>query len=393
MSHIVSFSITGLAGRKNIYEQNLNRDDNIFFGVNGSGKTSLLKILHSAMQNDARILRLVPFTSATVKIYSVTYKKIFTRTIHKSKEKEAPQKRVALRTRARRGVIEGYEIVGPLEDTHLTWKCTTKAKKDVKSTSWSHRYLPTSRLHMSEEPEWLYGPGEIHPLTEENLDLLFEKSVERLWTRYSAEVLTEVRSAQEKGLTGILKAVLSTTRKKKKSKARKLSAETAYERVEKFLSRQKSASILGTFSAFEKRYKQDENLQSVVADIDQVEERIEEAVKSRDRLKNLIKKMYKGNKNLKFEDQSIQIEKLDGGSIGLTTLSSGEKHLLRIFLETLLVGESSIIIDEPEISMHVDWQRELIAAMHSLNPSAQLIVATHSPEIIADISDDKIFEI
>jgi predicted ATPase len=202
-----------------------------------------------------------------------------------------------------------------------------------------------------------------------------------------------VRSAQEKGLAGILEAVLATTRKTKKSKARMLDAETAYNRVKKFLARQGSVSTLGSLSAFEKRYHIDANLQNVVADIDQVERKIAEAVKSRDYLQSLIEKMYSGNKQLKFMDQSIRVERLDGRDIGLVSLSSGEKHLLRIFLETLLVGESSIMIDEPEISMHVDWQNELIPAMRTLNPSAQLILATHSPEIMTKISDDKIFNL
>jgi predicted ATPase len=59
----------------------------------------------------------------------------------------------------------------------------------------------------------------------------------------------------------------------------------------------------------------------------------------------------------------------------------------------LLVRESSMIIDEPEISMHVDWQKDLIHSLRALNPDAQLILATHSPEIMADIPDSKIFRI
>ena len=49
MAHITEFAITGLAGRTDVYSGRFNRDVNIFFGLNGSGKTSLLKILHSAM--------------------------------------------------------------------------------------------------------------------------------------------------------------------------------------------------------------------------------------------------------------------------------------------------------------------------------------------------------
>jgi len=82
-----------------------------------------------------------------------------------------------------------------------------------------------------------------------------------------------------------------------------------------------------------------------------------------------------------------------GKNIGLASLSSGEKHLLRILVEALLIGESSLIVDEPEISMHVDWQKQLIHSLRALNQTAQFIFATHSPEVLADVPDEKIFRI
>jgi AAA15 family ATPase/GTPase len=66
MSHIMKFSIKELAGRKKEYTRILNEDINIFFGLNGSGKTSLLKILHAAMSMDRDILRNVPFKQANI---------------------------------------------------------------------------------------------------------------------------------------------------------------------------------------------------------------------------------------------------------------------------------------------------------------------------------------
>jgi predicted ATP-dependent endonuclease of OLD family len=62
-------------------------------------------------------------------------------------------------------------------------------------------------------------------------------------------------------------------------------------------------------------------------------------------------------------------------------------------VETLLTGPSTILIDEPEISLHIDWQRTLIKNLRILNPEAQIIVATHSPEIMAEVEDKYIHEI
>ena len=72
--------------------------------------------------------------------------------------------------------------------------------------------------------------------------------------------------------------------------------------------------------------------------------------------------------------------------IGLSKLSSGEKHefimLFKLIFET--PANSLVLIDEPEISLHVSWQLEFmsdLAKMQSAN-QFQSIIATHSPQII-----------
>ncbi|MFA4920107.1 MAG: AAA family ATPase [Thermodesulfovibrionales bacterium] len=400
MSHIVSFRVEGLTGRKKPLELELNRDTNIFFGLNGSGKTSLLKIFHAAMANNTKILAAVPFTAAEVSIYSMTWKKVFTRSIKKigvARDTGSRGRRVIHRELTiGREVVTAEEEIRPEEG--LTWTCTPATPKEASSSRWAHEYLPTSRLHVSDEDE-LYGlPIEYtrqnRPwLTEEQLDSFFARSVEQLWSRYSAQVLGAVRKAQEQGLASILRAVLSPESASGRRRTSKLTVATAYERVENFLKRQGSASILGTQAAFEKRYAADATLQDVVQDIDLVEDKIKDAMTSRNTLQELITRMFSGNKKICFTDESIEVNIPSGEKIGLASLSSGEKHLLLIFVQSLLVGESSMMIDEPEISMHVDWQKDLIRSVRALNPEAQLIFATHSPEIMADIPDDKIFRI
>lgn len=67
-------------------------------------------------------------------------------------------------------------------------------------------------------------------------------------------------------------------------------------------------------------------------------------------------------------------------------LSSGEKQFLIVMLTVLLQRkkESILIMDEPEISMHIDWQRELLNNLKKLNPNCQIILATHSPGVVMD---------
>ena len=69
--------------------------------------------------------------------------------------------------------------------------------------------------------------------------------------------------------------------------------------------------------------------------------------------------------------------------IPTSKLSSGEKQLLIILIEALLQRQAQCIYitDEPELSLHIEWQRNIIPAVKRINSRAQVIAATHSPEV------------
>jgi energy-coupling factor transporter ATP-binding protein EcfA2 len=398
MAHIVEFSIAGLAGRKGTYTQTLDRHVNIFFGLNGSGKTSLLKILHSAMSGNSAILKSVPFQSAEVKVYSIQHDRVFTHTIKKDTTRPTEES----------SEIDTSNILSTFQEyieapTAVLFREVAKAQKssdwkvtpqtrDRDRSGWAHRYLPTSRLYTGlktlESSIIRSGIG----VSEELLDQYYAETLQSLWRNYYTNILTAVRKAQEDGLANILKAVLSGG-KQSKEKPHEVDIKTAYERVAKFLERQGSPGILGSLERFAKHYEENVQLRSVVSDIDEIEQRIARATAPRDQLQVLIQAMFTGNKEVHFGDTSIDVATDTKEKIGLHTLSSGEKHLLRILIETLLAAQNSILIDEPELSMHVDWQKELIKIMQQLNQDAQIIMATHSPEIMANVSDDRIFRL
>ncbi len=70
-------------------------------------------------------------------------------------------------------------------------------------------------------------------------------------------------------------------------------------------------------------------------------------------------------------------------------LSSGEKQLIILLTEALLQEKRQFIYiaDEPELSLHISWQRKIIPSITQLNENAQLIIATHSPEIVGKKGD------
>ena len=396
MSHIVEFTINDLAGRKKPLHCKLDRQLNVFYGLNGSGKTSLIKILHSAMSGDPSSIQNVPFSSATVKIYSIDYGKIFTRTITRGEERRPHEIEVPSEIESRLEVKEFVQIKSVKESyPKLEWteEPQVQESEETKTTHWRHRYLPTTRLHVVEGmalpyPTRLLGTEQL--FTEEQLDAVFAESVERLWSRYSSDLLVAVRRAQEEGLARILESILAPTEQTRKDGTITPDAKEAYACLKKFIQRQGSRILLGNYRTFQKRYNKEPNFQLMVADIHNVESEIQQVMTPRDKLQSLIERIYTGGKHIDFGDRSITVKDAQGSSISLASLSSGEKHLMRILVETLLAEASSIMINEPEISMHIDWQRDLLATMNTLNPHAQLIVATHSPEIMANVPDKRI---
>lgn len=75
--------------------------------------------------------------------------------------------------------------------------------------------------------------------------------------------------------------------------------------------------------------------------------------------------------------------KLTNGTHGLNDLSSGERHLLTFLTMFIIKGSKRdlLMIDEPEISLNIKWQRRLIELLQNLAPNSQIILASHSPSI------------
>ena len=76
-------------------------------------------------------------------------------------------------------------------------------------------------------------------------------------------------------------------------------------------------------------------------------------------------------------------------------LSAGEKQILAILL-TVLVEDNQpyvLFMDEPEISLHFEWQKRLIDLVLQLNPNIQIIMTTHSPAVVMNGWTDRVTEV
>lgn len=113
------------------------------------------------------------------------------------------------------------------------------------------------------------------------------------------------------------------------------------------------------------------------------------------KLQDLIDELFsETGKKIIRKSNEIQFEQ-DGDILTPYQLSSGEKQMLVILL-TVLVQDNqpcTLFMDEPEISLHVEWQQRLISLIRSLNPNVQIILTTHSPAVIMDGWLDAVTEV
>jgi predicted ATP-dependent endonuclease of OLD family len=99
--------------------------------------------------------------------------------------------------------------------------------------------------------------------------------------------------------------------------------------------------------------------------------------------------------NDKVGEVYFTLNDIEKTKISLGKLSSGEKQLLILLFSTVIENYADCITfwDEPEISLHIEWQRKLIRVIRKLNPNMQLIIATHSPSILFEGWENRVLNI
>ena len=108
-------------------------------------------------------------------------------------------------------------------------------------------------------------------------------------------------------------------------------------------------------------------------------------------MKVYVNKVADTNKWILIKDELIFNDLIEGlveNKISLEDLSSGEQHELVVLYNLLFVVSPNtlILIDEPEISLHVEWQEIFIRDLVEIAKLSKIdvLLATHSPSIIHD---------
>ncbi len=135
-------------------------------------------------------------------------------------------------------------------------------------------------------------------------------------------------------------------------------------------------------------------IESLLASIQEMDEKIaESSARTKKYLKVVNSFFAASDKEILFSKvdgqlrfKFISVEDSDGSQErGINELSSGERQIIIVlsYLYFVAKKDSIFIIDEPELSLHLAWQKEFVSAMLELAPeNCQIILASHSPEIV-----------
>jgi predicted ATPase len=412
---ISKLDILGLWGYRNFYIP-LNPDVNILIGPNGSGKTSIISMLASTLQLDFESLFEFDFEDLTITFRSESgdENELFL-------EKRRPGFRLSWHgnsfsdpkvvpiVRRRRFLRRGLSpTLPPIEeskfDTTPEGREGFEEIKDWLSKSFGISWFSVNRLNLHDEDE----EKKERTLT----------SVKGELSKYLARRGAEEREEYEKFQKQVFNFQQTTLDNIDRYLERLDENKKRFNEILGFLdiSSEKGGVDFDAAEDILRKWKKNEPVE--VKDVPKIanyfrvdglsrnwltaNNEIKVIYERWNKLKSSLEKMLL-EKEVEYNENNIPVfrtslEEAPDNQIGIEKLSSGERHLFVFPAEALLSSEGEghtiIISDEPELSLHVEWQQEIIENIMELNNNCQIIVATHSPEIsggfpenIIDVAD------
>lgn len=377
MVHIVRASIQGLAGRKGSVSFEVNRHLLAFWGRNGGGKTSVLKIIAAVLGNSFEGLASAPFDSAEVVLRSEDYDCDICYNI--TRTKRAP---VGGLKPSREGRVDSDAGGARAYDVSVK-------KSPEKGKAWRHAFLPTSRLlpvDVSVVVRTSLGKTVMESADDHQEQVA--RMLQEEWSTLYARMQSEARAVQKDALVSILNAVVAgPSEVGGDASGSDLTSRDAHRMVSNFLKDHgatKEAMI--DYNTFESRFRDDVRLRSVIGYIALSDQRLAVAFQPKVVMEDMLSKMLKGKKVV-ATDTGLEVEAEEGQPLRLSQLSSGELQVLCIVVKAIGARGGVVIIDEPELSLHIDWQRDLLPMLRKVAPQSQFIVATHSPELMTCVPE------
>lgn len=403
----------------------------IIYGPNGVGKTILLKIINSIFNSNYSELRLIVFKELMIEFDNKDKLKIKKgEPINEAPNEKNIRQELILEFKQYRSKVQFYSVKTPTRREMpfplMDLERVIPGLERIGRESWM--YLPTQEeLTLDEvlarfegqlssdfpkgghEPDWLTKIKEEIPVRfiETQRLLRFSYSSRRRESegptmvpaviKYSEELAKTIQSklAEYATLSQSLDRTFPTRLVKSTSSIITLDElRTKLAALETKRSRLMAAGLLDKereidFRELQKINENNRNVLSVY--IEDVEKKLSVFDEFTNKADLLVK-----NINNRFLYKKMSIDKKSGfifktnddSSLELSKLSSGEQHELVLFYELLfkVSPNSLILIDEPELSLHIVWQQQFLKDLKDITDLAKfdVLLATHSPQIIHD---------
>jgi predicted ATP-binding protein involved in virulence len=135
-----------------------------------------------------------------------------------------------------------------------------------------------------------------------------------------------------------------------------------------------------------------DKLAKLVEIIDDYNSKTNKAFKPINKFIEIINSFIKDTGKKIYIDQvgHLFIKRPNGRDVSIDALSSGERQIVILFANVMFnrftseSHENILIIDEPELSLHIKWQEIFIETLLTASEKTQFILATHSPDIVGD---------
>lgn len=357
---INSMAVTGLFGnsRNSIYK--FNKDLNILTGKNGSGKTTIIKLVWSIISGNILLaLREINFKSCTISTDEYICSVIRTGPVSCKIELECD------------GVRYLFEDSSNDSDDNFGEYAEDQAKPFIVSKGRSI-FFPTFRR--IEGGFSISSAGSIRPRSGNKSNLDLDDTLVSISQRLSNQEHMFIAAISSQDIVSLLlKRYASLS-----------------EEINAFQGKV-TKSVIEKIRQYEatKNTQEDANalLSKTRAEIEKIEEFSSKTLSPFHAVRSLVEKLFQHSgisfgKRLNFGDAA--------DAVNSDALSAGEKQMLSFICYNAFYKDSVIFIDEPELSLHIDWQRKLYSILESQKTGNQFIFATHSPFIYAKYPDKEV---
>jgi Predicted ATPase len=406
----------------------------IVYGDNGSGKTSLLKGLYSFLNQDEDYLKALNIKKI-VCIFIVSIKNINTeysvevkyledkyRFDWKSFEKSPLANATSLSIAIERGLsgrsfshIDVFDIERFFDTKHANSNALSHLQKPMKKQFAIDIYSYLTNLNKIKQKDvrdlnqnFIEKHAYVENLDTQNLEALIVK-------KYKEACFDDIKRINDALLTALNLAIELQTNTGPSVANEHLSAVELYENKDRLilaLSSQDESerNSTNTISPYFQNRELKNRLVDFLIDISSIEgaeivvknpligrifESILQELNSKSSVVarfNLLVKTFNDflidNKKLLVDIDQARIQ-VNSSFHSLDDLSSGERHILTLLVCVLFNSNDRnfLFIDEPEMSLNILWQEQLLPLLTTLVPNTQIIVASHSPFIVNERSD------